>query len=171
MTPADENPAGAERRERPDRRRRPTPMFSRYWLRGRRRGHRRGDERVGGYVDRYRGLEWGLAVGIFLLSLLDLIFTLNYLERGGEEWNPLMAMALDVSTRAFALIKMGITFLGALFLLVHIRFKRVRGLLAMVFGLYCLLTVYHLIIIAWADPAAPPSVAGVAQVSGAAADG
>ncbi|MEM6289474.1 MAG: hypothetical protein AAF845_20210, partial [Bacteroidota bacterium] len=41
-----------------DRRRRPTPMFSRYWLRGRRRsGGRRPGEDENVYVDRYYRTE------------------------------------------------------------------------------------------------------------------
>ncbi len=111
---------------------------------GRRRQGRRAGESEGSYFDRYRGLEWFLVGGIVVLSLFDLLFTLDYLSKGGAEANPIMDAALQQSEGLFIGAKIGVTLVGAVFLLIHVRFRRVKGLLALVFLLYCVLTVYHL---------------------------
>lgn len=131
-------------RRRADRRARRTPFLTRRWLTGRRRAGRRSGETADAYFDRYGFLEWFLVGGVVLLSLADLIFTLDYLAKGGEEANPIMNAALQRSEGLFIGVKMGVTVLGALFLLIHVRFRRVKGLLSVVFLLYCVLTVYHL---------------------------
>jgi hypothetical protein len=135
-----------ERREaRLDRRVQRTSMFSRYWLVGRRRGPRRGSDATQTYVDRYTGYEWGLAVSVVALSLCDLLLTLLYLSLGGEERNPIMATMLDHSQATFIGVKSLVSVLGALFLLAHIRFPKVRRSLSGIVVLYILLIVYHLV--------------------------
>ena len=68
----------------PDRRRSPTPRFSRYSLwGGRRRGPRRGEECEGSFVDVY-GTRLILAVlWIALMNVGDSFFTLVHLQAGG----------------------------------------------------------------------------------------
>ena len=68
-----------------DRRRRPTPLLSRFTFKGRRRAGRRTEESRNVYVDRFTATEWMLAAGIMVLSLLDLVFTLAHLDAGGRE--------------------------------------------------------------------------------------
>jgi len=128
-----------DRQHDPDRRRTPTPILSRYWLRGRRRRARPGE-----YVDRYRPGEWALVFGVIIFCLIDLVLTLVYLAAGGEEANPLMQITLDWGTGYFIAVKMGITTFGMLFLLLHIRFKRVRALATILLILYAGLILYHL---------------------------
>ena len=120
-------------------------MFSRHWLVGRRRGPRRGSDATQTYVDRYTGYEWGLAISVVLLSVADLTLTLTYLSLGGEERNPIMAAFLEHSEASFIAVKFGVTVLGALFLLVHVKFRRVRKALIGLVVCYVGLIVYHLV--------------------------
>ena len=145
------SPDTENRRTGTDRRKRPTPMFSRYWLRGRRRGGRRDRDGKDIYVDRYTRAEWILVGGIVLMSLADLILTLMYLWRGGEEANPVMRWALEWGGEVFfAALKMGLTVSGALFLLLHARFRRVRFFTTVLFAGYVLLMLYHSFLL-WRD--------------------
>ena len=136
--------ADYEQRRLPDRRKRPTPMISRYTLLGRRKGFRRDEESSGSYVDRYGAKMTGILVAIVSLSLLDAFFTLLYIGRGGEEWNPLMKLALDAGIGPFLAIKCGMTVLGVLFLCLHKNFRFVKILLNGVLVIYGALLVYHL---------------------------
>jgi hypothetical protein len=122
-----------------DRRRRPTPILSRYWLVGRRRGSGDPDE----YVDRYRPSEWALVLSVLVLSAADLVLTLWYLEMGGEEANPVMALALRGGYLTFTIVKMGMTLLGLTFVLLHIRFRRVRLYLIILLAMNIALIAYH----------------------------
>lgn len=133
-------------RRRGDRRARPTSVISRFTLVGRRiRGRRRG-EKQNTYVDRYTRREWTLALGILVLSLLDLVLTLQYLDLGGEEANPIMRWALDSGRETFAVAKIALTLAGAVFLLLHARFRGVRAALEVLFLLYVVLIGYHAVL-------------------------
>ncbi|MHC4339544.1 MAG: DUF5658 family protein [Planctomycetota bacterium] len=134
----------ARRRTRQDRRVRPTPVLSRYWFVGRRRGGRRAGESDNIYVDRYTGLELFLILGILVLSLLDMVFTLIHLEAGGTEANPLMAWTLAWGGNpAFTSVKLVSTLLGLFVLLIHVRFRRVKTLLGLAFALYAGIFLFH----------------------------
>ena len=135
----------AERRDRTERRRRPTPILSRYTFFGRRRGGRRDTESSNIYVDRYSAREWTLVAGIFVLSMLDLVFTLVHLNAGGREANPVMEFFLRWGGQdAFSIAKFMFTVVGLLVLLVHVKFSRVRSLLRFAFIVYGLLFFFHL---------------------------
>jgi len=134
----------ASRRIGEDRRLRPTPLLSRYWFVGRRRGGRRADESENIYVDRYTALELFLILGILVLSLLDMVFTLIHLEAGGTEANPLMAWTLAWGGNpAFTSVKLVSTLLGLFVLLIHVRFRRVKTLLGLAFVLYAGISLFH----------------------------
>lgn len=135
---------GPGRRGDGDRRQRPTPLLSRFWLVGRRRGGRRAGEATDVYVDRYRASDWLLVGGVFVLSMLDLVFTLIHLRAGGREANPIMAWALQGGTETFSLLKLGVTTIGLFVLLLHMRFRRVRGLLMCMLVLYLGVMGWHL---------------------------
>ncbi len=137
-----------------DRRREGTRFFSKYWLVGRRKGGRRGDEAKNIYVDRYSTAEWVLVIGVLVLSVLDMMFTILHLDAGGTEANPVMAWALEWGgQRAFEIVKLASTFLGLFVLLVHVRFRRVKTLLAFAFAIYASVFVFHLYLI-WLRSAA-----------------
>lgn len=142
------------RRDGRDRRRDGTRFFSKYWLTGRRKGGRRGAEASNIYVDRYSTVEWVLVVGILVLSVLDMVFTIMHLDAGGTEANPVMAWALAWGgQRAFQMVKLASTFIGLFVLLVHVRFRRVKSLLAFAFAIYASVFVFHLYLI-WLRSAA-----------------
>ncbi len=134
----------AERRLAPDRRRTATRILSRYWLRGRRGHHRRTHDHDSPYIDRYRPREWAIILGIFFLSVADLVLTLLYLSEGGREANPLMEMALESGNGTFVVVKLVTTIIGLFVLLLHIRFRRVWPLLNTVLVLYVAVLLYHL---------------------------
>ncbi len=137
-------PAHQIERLLPDRRQRPTPALSRYWLRGGRRAGRRDDELQCIYVDRYSPLEASLFVALVTLSLTDLILTLVHVNAGGAEANPVMAWFLaQGGAPGFSVAKLILTLGGALVLLVHIRFPGVRRILTGLVGVYLALIIYH----------------------------
>jgi hypothetical protein len=134
-----------ERRAGMDRREEATVPWSRYWLLGRRRHGRRWGERENIYVDRYSGWDWFLVAGVLTLSLLDMVFTLIHLQAGGTEANPVMAWALEWGGHGgFKAVKIATTVIGLLVLLVHVRFKRVRTLLAFAFLVYGAVFLFHI---------------------------
>jgi len=140
-----ETPAPCSRSGPHDRRVQPTRPFSRYMFFGRRRGGRRVSEAVNIYVDRYSKQEWILALGVVILSMIDLVFTLVHLDAGGREANPVMAWFLDWGgVDAFTVAKTLFTLIGVCVLLLHARFQRVRTLFRLAFGLYGLLFFFHL---------------------------
>ncbi len=127
-----------------DRRRRPTPMVSRYLFRGRRRGARRAEEQDYSYVDRPGGWMATAFICIVGLSLLDAFYTLDLLKRGATEANPVMKMALEISDEAFVVIKTVITILGAGFLCLHKNWPLGRLCLVVALVGYSVLLGYHL---------------------------
>ncbi|RMH05394.1 MAG: hypothetical protein D6702_00430 [Planctomycetota bacterium] len=144
MTLSDAGPDGLSRRG-PDRRRRPTPILSRYsFYGGRRRGGRRAGETADTFVDLYSFRVW-LALSLFLLlNLLDSHFTLIYLQRGGEEGNPVAIALLASGIGTFILVKaVGIGLAAALFCLLK-NFKNGRRGVFLALALYQALLLYHL---------------------------
>ncbi len=139
-------PGGSGQNDRStDRRRQPTPRFSRYTLLGGRRGHiRRTEELEGAFVDRY-GL--GLAMAVFWITLMNLgdsFFTLTHLQSGGIELNPVAAALLETGRPGFVLWKSGMIALALLVLTLHKNFSLARVGLWLAAGGYTLLNIYHL---------------------------
>jgi hypothetical protein len=133
----------SDRRYLAQRRAKPTAFLSRHWLIGRRRGGRRAGEDIDIYVDQYTTFEWLIVLGVFVLSIADLILTLIHLSHGGAEANPIMALAFKGGYVAFGTIKMGVTALCLILLLIHIRFRRMSFFLAFAFLLYAGVFLYH----------------------------
>jgi hypothetical protein len=117
--------------------------MSRYWIVGRRLGGRRGTEGVGQYIDRPRLQEWLVFVGVVVLCIADYYLTLEVLDQGATEINPAMSWLLSEGTRVFAFTKIGFTVVGMLFLMIHIRFRRVSIAVHVLLILYCLLMLWH----------------------------
>lgn len=141
VTPPKED--SSDKRSSADRRVKPTPFLSRYWLIGRRRGGRRTGEDIDIYVDRYTSYELLMVLALFVLAIADLILTLAHLSHGGAEANPIMALAYKGGDMVFGTIKMGVTTVCLLLLLLHIRFRRIPHLLAFAFVLYAGVFIYH----------------------------
>ncbi len=86
------------------------------FLRSRRRDTRRNDEDAPLYTDWHHPWLFFLATGTMILSCMDAFFTLQLLDRGAIEMNPIMATVIGQGTLAFAATKMLLTGLGILVL-------------------------------------------------------
>ena len=129
-----------------DRRSRPTPILSRYWLRGRRRAGRRNGESQNIYVDRYSRTETLLFLWLLVASITDLALTLIHIRAGGGEANPIMAWCLAAGgTPLFISAKLGLTGLAASFLLLHARFRIARPALFCLGLMYAAVMGYHVL--------------------------
>jgi hypothetical protein len=87
-----------------------------------------------------------LAFFVFVASLLDAFLTLSHLARGGEEANPLLALALTHSPALFLQLKIGLTGVCVWILVAHQHFPlAARGLYGLALG-YATLLIYHLLL-------------------------
>ncbi len=126
-----------------DRRNKQTPIISRYSFWG---GRRRvnSDQPQDSFVDVYSIKVW-IALTFFLfLNLLDSHFTLIYLQRGGEEANPIALALLSYGPSVFILVKAVGVGLGACLFCVFKNFKNGRIGVVVSLLLYQLLLLYHL---------------------------
>ena len=84
-----------------------------------------------------------LAYMIISCSILDALLTLLYIERGGGEANPVMAVAIDFGMTAFVGVKMALTIFGIGLLTLHQNFRLgLRGLYSVTI-IYLVLLAYH----------------------------
>jgi hypothetical protein len=87
-----------------------------------------------------------LALLVFVGSLLDALFTLRHLHQGGQEANPLLALALTDGTALFLHLKISLTGVGVWMLAAHQQFPlAARGLHGLALG-YGAVLVYHLVL-------------------------
>jgi len=105
-------------------RRKAIPFVCGYHLgikQGRRMQERRSTtERWGAiYVDRYADHLLLCAIGILILNICDVLFTLRILAYGGEELNWFMAVLINESTAKFVAVKMALTALAVIALTIH----------------------------------------------------
>jgi hypothetical protein len=127
-----------------ERRRRATPMLSKYsFVGGRRRGAADGRE-ADLYVDVYDSRLAVLVIVFFALTAFDAIATVYYIDHvHGSEANPIADWMLHQGRVFFALAKLVPTALLLLFVMIHKNFRYGRIALAIGFGFYFLLGVYH----------------------------
>ena len=103
-----------------DRRKQGAPRFSKYWLTGRRESLRREEDRHGLYTpDRYSHTTFLLILLIVALSVLDAIFTLNLVDRGATELNPIMDYYLTQGPLVFFVTKYLLTFASIMVVLLY----------------------------------------------------
>lgn len=120
------------------------------FVRSRRRDTRRGSEDEPIYTDWHHPWLFFLATGTMILSSVDAFFTLQLIDRGAIELNPIMAILIGKGTLAFAASKMLLTGLGILVLVFLSRsriFNLIRtGLvLTVFFTAYACLVCYEFI--------------------------
>ncbi len=120
------------------------------FVRSRRRNTRRGSEDEPIYTDWHHPWLFFLATGTMILSSMDAFFTLQLIDRGAIEMNPIMAILIGKGTLAFAASKMLLTGLGILVLVFLSRsriFNLIRtGLvLTVFFTAYACLVCYEFI--------------------------
>lgn len=135
-----------DRRIQPDRRR-PTARWLLHGLRAARRTRlRRATDR--GYVDRFEPALFWCALAIVVLCSVDAAWTLELLQRGARELNPLMDLLIRMDVRWFVNVKLGLTVAGVLVLALHKDFRlfrsvRARHLLYGVLAVYVALIGYE----------------------------
>jgi len=146
--PMHPDPAEPQLRPRgPDRRRRATPMISRYtFFGGRRVSGRREGENENAYVDVYSTQLVLLLLLFFALTVIDSVSTLVYLGKGGQELNPVARWMIGQSDLFFVLAKGILSGLCLLFVMLHKNFRPARLALGVGFSFYFALGVYHLIL-------------------------
>ena len=131
----------------PDRRRAPTPRFSRYTLwGGRRKGPRRGPENEGTFVDLYGRRLFLLVLWIAVMNVGDSFFTLVHLQAGGVELNPVAKALLTTGRWNFVFVKSILIGLALVVLAVHKNFHLARVGLWTAAGTYTCLVAYHLLL-------------------------
>jgi Domain of unknown function (DUF5658) len=137
-----------ERRERPDRRASPATFWSVLRFRGRRKGFRRAGEGYKAYVDCPSQRVVMLLFIVLVASVLDALCTVLFIQSGGDEANPLMALALSHGQMPFVGIKMALTGIGAWFLAAHQYFPMAfRGLHVLAVGYVGLLFIHIVILL------------------------
>jgi len=120
------------------------------YMRSRRHSHRRLVDETIVFIDWHHPWLFFLATGTMLLSCADAFLTLQLIDRGMFEANPLMRWVLDESTLLFTSTKLALTGLGILVLvfLAKSRFMNrfPNGLfLTMFFSFYACLVCYELV--------------------------
>lgn len=120
------------------------------FLRSRRRQVRRDGETEPLYTDWHHPWLFFLSIGTMLLSCMDAFFTLQLLERGAIEMNPVMDAVIGHSAFTFTVSKMLLTGFGILTLvfLSRARFMnrfRTGLILTMFFSFYCCLVCYEFV--------------------------
>lgn len=140
----------AEKRQAVDRRQFTWRTVFFGFLRSRRLEFRRDDEADVIFIDRHHPWLFFLAVGTMLLSSVDAFLTLQLIDKGMIEANPVMAGAMGVSTASFATTKMLLTAFGILTLvfLARARFMdriRIGLLLTVMFSGYSCLICYEIV--------------------------
>ncbi len=122
------------------------------FLRSRRRDTRRDAEEEPLFTDWHHPWLFFLATGIMLMSAMDAFMTLQLLDRGAVEINPVMAAVIGKSTLAFATTKMAVTGICVLALVFLSRaqfMNRIRtGLvLTIFFSFYAVLVCYEFVLL------------------------
>jgi hypothetical protein len=137
--------AGAAERRGEERRRHVLRALVYGSLKPRRRAPRRADELQVSAVDWHHPQWLAIAILIVVASCSDALLTLVLVERGANEWNPLMVRLVAGSALTFALIKVGVTAVGVVFLTQLARI-RAFGRLPVGVLLYTALAVYGVLI-------------------------
>ncbi len=121
------NAATGENRSPAERRQRPFPALRYLFFGGRRRRVRRAEDRWRIVIlDHYPAGLLAIIIGILLLSLTDAFLTLNLIEQGATEINPVMNYFLGKGPTVFTLVKYAITS-AAVMIFVLVRNSVIRG--------------------------------------------
>lgn len=141
------DPTPSDRRESPDRRRRPTRPWDVLFTPARRRWNRRaGDVTRHIVVDRHGPALFFFAVALLLLTLADGLLTLLLIRSHHDELNPVMARLLQLGSLWFMLGKYAMTAAALPLLIIwknHRMFGtrfRVKYLVPVFVGMYLVLT-------------------------------
>jgi hypothetical protein len=137
-----------EKRANSDRRKKATPILSRYTITGRRSKFRRMEEqKKGGYVDRYdvRLFIWALA--LLSLNILDALFTRIILAVGGNELNPVMRWVIENYGDDFIAWKFAIISVPIIIVCLHAKFRETKPVLYFFTFLYSIVVIHQILLI------------------------
>lgn len=120
------------------------------FARSRRHSTRRDGESDPVFTDWHHPWLFFLATGIMIMSGMDAFMTLQLIERGAYEANPVMAAVMEQGTASFAMSKMALTGFGILalvFLAKSMFFNRLRTglILTCFFSCYAVLICYEFV--------------------------
>jgi hypothetical protein len=135
----------AERRHSVERRTRTVRALLQGSFKPRRHGPRRHADVSLTATDWHHPQWLAVVLLILLLSLADAVLTLTLLQHGAFEANPVMALLVHGSVRAFAVTKMGLTTSGVVVLTLLAR-ARVFGRMPIGFLLYAVLLGYAVLV-------------------------
>jgi len=137
-----------DRRQRADRRAHPMTLRRALYLGGRRKAFRRTGEDTRTYVDCPSAHALMLLFTVVGASVLDALLTLLFIQDGGQEANPLMAVLINNGGAQFVGIKMTLTGLGAWFLAAHEYFPMAyNGLCMLAVGYVGILLIHAAILL------------------------
>jgi hypothetical protein len=140
-----------ENRNQPDRRKNPTPIFSRYtFFCGRRKGFRRREDQCrGGYVDRYSPRLFTVLIWIVMLNILDALFTHMILASGGTELNPVADWAINTFGNHFVVWKLSVICCGLLLLCLCSKYRIAKAAIAVTVILYSGVVCYQIVLMSY----------------------
>jgi len=137
-----------DKRRVQDRRQVPTPILSRHTFWGQRRVLRRkADQERGGYVDRYSASLLFFLLLIVGLNVLDVLFTMVILDRGGREVNPVVRSAMAVYGDRFWIWKFALVSANVILLCLHSRFQYVHKIIWGITFLFLAIILYQTILL------------------------
>jgi len=114
-----------------ERRRRPTPRFSYYSFFGRRKD------------DRYSAPLFFLLVSITGLNIVDSLFTMMILDRGGWEANPVVKAVMEIHGDNFWIWKFALVSCCLTLLCLHSRYKLVKRVMVLLASVYLIVVLYQ----------------------------
>ena len=146
---ASEKVISEERRCSRDRRKKQMPIFSKYWLIGRRGIFRREEDRqMYDRLDRHSAKTLALILIIIMLSILDAIFTLKLINEGAAELNPIMAYYLNHGPLVFFLAKYSLTCASVLLVFLNQHVYILKNRVPMK-ALYLVLIIPYALVVQW----------------------
>lgn len=132
-------------RRRHDRRRRTLRALVHGSFSPRRKGSRRDGEIRFGSVDWHHPQWLAVAMITLLMSLGDALLTLELLQRGAYEANPIMEPLVQGDGLLFAMVKIGLTS-GGIIVLILLARARIFGRVPVAYILYGLLLAYGVLV-------------------------
>ena len=142
-----------DRRMIRDRRKQPTPGLSRYTFLGRRKNFRRkADQERSGYTDCYSEGLFFILILIVGLNILDSLFTMIILDRGGWELNPIVRSVIELFGDGFWVWKHVIISIPLVFLCLHSNFGGVKSLIKVAGFIYIAVVLYQIFLINFRIP-------------------
>lgn len=146
--------ADIDRRTQADRRQEPTSPWRAFPPIGQRMQNRRADEQRRSYfVDRFSSAAFIVVLMLVIASIVDAVLTIQLLEAGGTEINPLMDRLIQHGVLPFFLVKYLLTVSGLPLLLIFKNFRlfgtRLRAgyLIPVAVTMYAVLIGYQLVLV------------------------